>query len=399
MTAVATSIAASAGSPGQAAPGLASLSLSRLTLTDFRNYTALRLDVDSRPVVLTGPNGAGKTNLIEAISLLNPGRGLRRAVMADVTRQGAAGGFGIAARLETPTGDLDLGTGIQPATATEAERRLVRVNGANASGPSVLAEHLSLVWLTPAMDRLFVEAASERRRFLDRLVHGVDPGHARRVTAYEKAMRDRSRLLREGRNDARWLSALEETMAGHGIAIAAARRDLIARLDAALALGSTAFPTADLTIDGLLEAWLADASAVEVEDRFREKLAANRGRDAEAGAATSGPHKSDLQARHVQRDMPAALCSTGEQKALLIAIVLANAKIIAARRAQAPLLLLDELVAHLDRVRRQALFDEIAALRAQSWMTGTDQSLFDDWGDRAQFLAVLGGEVVVDRKP
>lgn len=385
-----------ADSPNVAA-STPSPSLARLIVRDFRNYGTARLDLDARPVVLTGPNGAGKTNLLEAISLLNPGRGLRRARLEEVGRLGADGPWSIAARLTIDGDALDLGTGRDP-EGGDAARRVVRRNGATAT-PAALADDLALVWLTPAMDRLFMEAAGERRRFLDRLVFGADPGHAQRVASYDKAMRERSKLLREGRADPAWLDALEATMAEYGIAVAAARRELIARLTAAVDLADGPFPTPDLTLDGLIEFWLETEPALAVEDRFRDRLAANRPRDGEAGAATEGPHRTDFSARHRQRAMPAALCSTGEQKALLIAIVLANARLVTARRGRPPILLLDEIVAHLDRVRRQALVQAIAGLGAQMWATGTDPILFEEWADRAQFFTVLGGEVIAAPRP
>ncbi|HUN51596.1 MAG TPA: DNA replication/repair protein RecF, partial [Candidatus Sulfotelmatobacter sp.] len=356
--------------PAAADAGLGALAVRRLLLTDFRCYAGLRLDIAAGPVVLTGGNGAGKTNLLEAISFLSPGRGLRRARLTEVTRRGAApaAAWAVHAALAGPRGDCEIGTGLAPAEAGGdiAERRLVRLDGAAATGPSQLAEVASVVWLTPQMDRLFSEGAAGRRRFLDRLVFGLDPGHARRVAAYEKAMRERTRLLQSGRFDPAWVGALEGTMAEWGVAVAAARRDAIARLGAALEAASGPFPRALLGVEGLLERWLDEAPALAVEDRYRERLAERRGRDAEAGGAGEGPHRSDLRVAHAAKDMPAELCSTGEQKALLIAIVLANARLQAARRAAVPILLLDEVAAHLDAARRAALFEAIGALGAQA---------------------------------
>ncbi len=365
----------------------------RLALTDFRCYRRLRLEAGPLPVVLTGPNGAGKTNLLEAVSFLAPGRGLRRARLDEVTRIGArpAGVWGVAATVEGPGGETELGTGLQPAgEGRAAERRVVKVNGAVASGPA-LAEAVHLIWLTPQMDRLFLEAASGRRRFLDRLVYGFDADHARRVSAYERALRERSRLLREGRADPSWLGALEATMTEHGVAVAAARRAAVARLNGALEAGVGPFPRAELALDGTLEAWLAEGAALEAEDRFGAVLAEGRGRDAETGTVPVGPHRGDLLVRHVAKDVPAAQCSTGEQKALLIAIVLAEARLQALRRGAAPLLLLDEVAAHLDAERRAALFEEIVALGAQAWLTGTDRTLFAALEGRAQYFLVREG--------
>jgi DNA replication and repair protein RecF len=368
-----------------AAPLLA-VAVRRLTLTDFRCYAAARLDADARPLVLTGPNGAGKTNLLEAISFLAPGRGLRRARLSEVDRRGA-GAWAVAAELEGPRGHVRIGTG-RDAARDGAERRLVRIDGAPARGQTALAEHVNTVWLTPLMDRLFLEGASARRRFLDRLVFGFDADHAGRVAAYEYALRERGRLLRDGRSDGSWFTALEDTMARHGIAIAAARRDVTQRLSAACAEGAGPFPAAELALEGAVEGWLAEMPALAAEDRLRAVLAAGRRDDAATGGAGFGPHRADLAVRHLATGMPAAQCSTGEQKALLLSILLAHARLQAELRGAAPLLLLDEVAAHLDATRREALFGEILALRAQAWLTGTDRALFQSLAGSAQFVAV-----------
>ena len=364
-----------------------------LTLTDFRSYAGLRLEIDARPVVLTGANGAGKTNLLEALSLLSPGRGLRRARLAEMTRLNGGGPWGIAARLQGPGGLNEVGTALAPVEAGGGERRQVKIDGDTEAGPSRLAAVLGLSWLTPQMDRLFAEGASGRRRFLDRLVYGLDPEHARRVAAYEKAMRERSRLLKAGRADPAWLTALEETMAEWGVAVAWARRDAVARLAAALEADRGPFPRATLAVEGELADWLDQMPAVDAEDRFRTQLAENRGRDAEAGGALAGPHRADLQVGHAVKGMPAGLCSTGEQKALLIAIVLANARLQAARRQAVPILLLDEVAAHLDAGRRAALFEATLSLGAQAWFTGTDAGLFEPLGSAAQYYTVRDGRL------
>jgi DNA replication and repair protein RecF len=372
-----------------AAPGLR---LSRLVLTDFRSYARAELHLDGRPVVLTGENGAGKTNLLEAVSLLSPGRGLRGAAYAELARDGGAGGWAVAATLETADGPVRIGTGLEPGAETGSRSRAVRVGGEQA-GPSALAELVSLVWLTPAMDRLFVEGASERRRFLDRLVMGFDPAHGLRANAYDRALRERNKLLADQVFDDAWLSGLEEQMAGHGVALAAARREMLARLRGALAAATEGvFPRAEVAIEGMLESALETEPAVDVEDRFRKLLKDMRARDAGAGRALDGPHRSDLLVRHMGKDREARQCSTGEQKALLIGIVLANARLMAAM-GRPPILLLDEIAAHLDGERRAALFDEITGLDLQAFMTGTDPSLFASLGSRAQNLHVDCGAV------
>jgi DNA replication and repair protein RecF len=393
--------------PGTSAPGTGAVAVTRLVLTDFRNYAALRLSVDPAPVVLTGPNGAGKTNLAEALSFLSPGRGLRRARLTEVTRTGAET-WAVAATLTAAHGQTEVGTGLEAcpdemgADTGAAPRRVVRIDGAPARSANALAGIAVVSWLTPQMDRLFIDGASARRRFLDRLVYGFDGGHARRVAAYEKALRERSRLLREGRGGESWLSALEETIAGHGVAVAAARRDAVSRLGGALEKGfgglvgaarDDVFPRPQVSVSGEVEDWLASTPAVEAESRFRDALAASRGHDLATGGAQTGPHKSDFVVVHAAKGRPAAQCSTGEQKALLIAIVMADARLQAARLGRAPLLLLDEIAAHLDEVRRDALYSEILAIGAQAWLTGTDPGLFEGLAGAAQFLTVREGTV------
>jgi DNA replication and repair protein RecF len=375
------------------------LAVRRLTLTRFRSYAAARLDCDGRPVVLTGPNGAGKTNLLEAVSFLTPGRGLRRARLSEVEQRDAEAGpdwsspgWAVAARLDVPDGEVDIGTGRDPASS-DGERRLVRIDGQPARSQTALAGHVAMAWLTPQMDRLFLEGASARRRFLDRLVFGFDPAHAGRLGRYEQALRERARLLREGGADPGWIAALEDQMATTGVAVAAARRDVLARLAAACARAIGPFPAPGLAIDGAVEAWLADRPALEAEDALRRALFASRGQDAQAGGAATGPHRSDLKVTYLAKDMPAEMGSTGEQKALLVAIVLANARLMAAETGRAPLLLLDEVAAHLDEERRAALFAEILATGSQAWMTGTDALLFAALGEAAQRVRVTGSQL------
>ncbi len=370
----------------------------RLSLTDFRNYAALRLDLDDRPVVLSGANGAGKTNLLEAVSFLAPGRGLRRARLAEIGRRAQPGNdvppWAVAATLETGAVKVDIGTGLAATGTGDVVRRIVRIDGTDAPSQSALGEHLSVAWLTPEMDRLFSDAAAARRRFLDRLIYGLDGGHASRLGDYERAMRERGRLLRDGgAPDDAWLAALERNMAQLGVAVAAARRGYVDRLNAACAVGVGPFPAAGLTLHSDVGDRLENAPALDVEENCRIRLAECRRIDAEAGRATFGVHRDDLACRHLATGSPAGRCSTGEQKALLISIVLANARLQALERGAAPLLLLDEVTAHLDGLRREALFDEISALGSQAWMTGTEDELFEPFGARAQRFRVADAAV------
>lgn len=370
-----------------------SVSVDRLTLTDFRCFAHLRLNVAAEPVVLTGPNGAGKTTVLEALSFFAPGRGLRRARLDDVARWrrdgGVAEAWGVSARMRVSGGAVALATGRDGAAGgAQRERRVVKIDDQPARSQTALAGVLGVTWLTPEMDRLFVEGAATRRRFLDRLVFGLDPGHAERISAYERAMRERARLLRQGGPaDGAWLAALEDIMARHGVATAAGRRDMAERLTAVGGAGVAPFPGVVLEIDGV-ERWLDDEPALAVEERLRGRLAASRRIDAETGGAAEGPHKSDLVVRHGVSGRSAAQCSTGEQKALLIAVVLAAARAQAAARRALPLVLLDEVAAHLDARHRAALFDLVDAIGAQAWYTGTETQVFRPLAGRAQFLTV-----------
>ncbi len=386
------------------APEGATTAVRRLMITCLRSYERLDLDVDERSVVLTGANGAGKTNILEALSMLAPGRGLRGAGLRDLVRRRSgepatflptdpARLWTVAARLQVGADDVQIGTGLD-IVASGAVRRVVRINGAPASGPAALGRYVRAVWVTPAMDRLFMEGAGQRRRFLDRLVLAQDPDHAQRVALYEKAQRERQRLLRDGPWDDLWLEALEQTMAESGAAIAAARNALVARLSRAAGPAESLFPRARLSLEGELETALTRRPAVEVEDAFRATLREGRRRDAEAGRCLNGPHRTDLVVVHAQKGVPAHLCSTGEQKALLIGLVLAHARELCAEaNGVPPLLLLDEIAAHLDGRRRAALFDEICTLGCQAWMTGTDSTLFAPLGARAQHFTVSDGRV------
>ena len=375
------------------------LAVTRLMLTHFRSYASAELVMDGRPIVLAGPNGAGKTNLLDAISLLAPGRGLRGAKLGEHVRRGpAAPGealWAVAATVARGDEVYEIGTGLTLGPGG-AERRQIRLNGAPAQSPTDLAEIIQMAWLTPAMDRLFIEGASGRRKFLDRLVLGFNPPHARRAARYEQAMRERARLLKYGPRDPAWLKGLEMEMAETGVALSQARADTIARLNRALAERGDAgsFPCAQLALEGDADILIAEegenaASALE------SRLERARIRDAEAGRTTFGPHRSDLTVRHTAKRADARECSTGEQKALLISMVLAHAREVSHMKdGPAPILLLDEIAAHLDHTRRTALFAEILDLGAQAWMTGTDLSLFERMGSRAQTFLVTNGEFI-----
>jgi DNA replication and repair protein RecF len=341
------------------------MAVSRLTLTDFRSYAAATLEPGPGFVLLFGENGAGKTNLLEAVSMLTPGRGLRGVALSEMARRGATGAWAVAARL----GETDIGTGT---LADAPDRRQVRINGASASVNS-LSEWLSVLWLTPAMDRLFTGSAGDRRRFLDRLVLALEPGHAHHSSRFEAAMRARNKLLADDDWDDDWLVALEVAMAEHGTAISEARARTVAALDQRLAdVPDDDFARASITLDGWTQGNLAAA------------LRANRSRDAGAGRATEGPHRQDLVVLHRAKQMPAAQSSTGEQKALLLGLVLAHADVVAERRGEPPVLLLDEVAAHLDPKRRAALFSRLEG-RGQVWMTATEAALFDGIGAATRF--------------
>jgi len=359
----------------------------RLTLTAFRCYDTARIETGGRSVVLTGPNGAGKTNVLEAVSMLTPGRGLRRAKLSELARtvpgEASQGRWAVAATVAGPLGTTDIGTGV----AGGEDKRSVHIDGRAVRGQAALGEHLGAQWLTPAMDRLWVEGRSGRRRFLDRLVYNIDPAHAGRINAYDHAMRERARLLKHG-GDADWIGVLEDTMAAKGAAVAAARLDLVARLNRYCHDADGPFPGAALTARGAVEGWLEDGDALDAEDRLKRELTASRRQDADTGGAQTGPHRSDLGCVHLPSGQAADLCSTGEQKALLIAIVIAAARMAAAECGRLPVLLLDEITAHLDAARRDGLFDMLTGLGAQIWTTGTEPELFDGLRERACFVAV-----------
>lgn len=373
-----------------------SLWVERLALTNFRSYAQVSLQTGPEPQVIAGANGAGKTNLLEALSLLAPGQGMRRAPFADIPRaNGGDGGFAVAARVHTLNGVADIGTGLQPNTAGSAERgRIVRIDGVAQSGSGILADYLEIVWVTPAMDGLFTGPASERRRFLDRLILCFDPGYRTVAGRFERAMTSRNRLLADGVRDNAQLSSFERVMAENGIAVAAARLEAVSAMAAVVARRKardehSAFPWSDFKLEGALEDHLAAMPAVEAEDAYARVLRDTRERDRGAGRTLDGPHRSDLAVGHGPKAMPARLCSTGEQKALLLGLVLAHAELLTERQeGAAPVMLLDEITAHLDVYRRAALFDEILHLKAQAWMTGTDVAAFDALTGKARFWRV-----------
>lgn len=368
--------------------------LTRLCLSNYRSYASVAIACDARPVVLAGENGAGKTNVLEAISWLSPGRGLRGVPFIEACREmpnAPPAAWAVAATLVAPDGEFEAGTGISANSEGETPRRLVRINHAPSSGPAALTEIFSVLWLTPAMDRLFIEGASGRRKFLDRIAMGFAPAHAQACGAYERATRERLRLLRDGRGDPRWLDGLEAEMARHGSAMIRNRLHAVARLMEAMSEETSGFPAAIITLKGDAEA-LFCAEPEAAADAMAARLAKNRRLDETAGRTLFGPHRADLEVRHASRGREAASCSTGEQKALLISLILAAAR--AQSERAVPVLLLDEVAAHLDEARRIALFDAITTLGAQAWMTGTDMTMFSPLGQRAQKFRVGNGTIV-----
>jgi DNA replication and repair protein RecF len=365
--------------------------LSRLRLSHFRNYAAAALDLDRRHVVLVGPNGAGKTNLLEAISMLAPDRGLRRAPLEELAASGSDGTWAVAVTVETPAGGVDIGTGLVP---DEGGRR-VRINGAPARSVEQMSEYLRVLWLTPAMDGLFSGPAGERRRFLDRLVMTLVPAHSASLRDFESAMRQRNRLLEEDADPA-WITALEAQMAQHGAALHLARRDCLTHLSELIGKGASGdFPLAEVSMPPLLDR-SEPQTAAALETELRAVWGASRPRDRAAGRTLSGPHRIDFEVRYQQKRVPAALGSTGEQKALLVGLVLAHARLVRRIAGITPFLLLDEIAAHLDPDRRAALFDALEELQTQCFMTGTDPHLFEALGRRAQNVRVRDGRLFPD---
>lgn len=371
----------------------------RIALTDFRNYASLALDLGPEPVVLVGANGSGKTNLMEAVSLLAPGQGLRRQPFPDLARGGGTGGWTVAARVHTALGAVDVGTGLVASPSnTDRTGRIVRIDGDSQSGSGALADYVEMVWLTPASDGLFTGPGSERRRFLDRLILCFDAAHAKLAGRFERAMQSRNRLLSDGVREGAQFDGFERVMAEAGTAIAAARNEAIHALSGVIAARharnpASPFPWSGIHLDGSLERELELMPAVDVEDRYARTLATTRERDRAAGRTLDGPHRSDLIVHHGPKQMPAKLCSTGEQKSLLLGLVLAHAELIAERQdGLAPILLLDEVTAHLDEARRAALFAELLHLGSQAWMTGTDRLAFAALEGRARFFVVDDGQ-------
>lgn len=370
--------------------------VSALKLSNFRCYDSVKLeDLSSGLIVLSGANGAGKTNILEAISLLSPGKGLRGAKALEIQRLEGKTPWAIAADIEGRGGQTKIGTGLEPLS----DKRLIRINGANAKSQSALADYMACVWLTPQMDRLFMDSSRERRRFLDRLVFSFDPGHSGRVSRYENALAQRSKILRDSyrggaKADPVWLNGLEAQIAETGVSIAAARLDFIQKLQQVCDQEDHShFPLAKLRAQGTIEELLTSAPALEVEDMFKYQLNASRSVDMISGGAATGPHKSDLAVRMAEKNMPADQCSTGEQKALLIGLILAHARLIAAERGIAPIILLDEIAAHLDENRRGALYSILIEIGGQVWLTGTEENLFSAIRNSAKFFHVANAHI------
>ncbi len=381
--------------PPASDPSVCARRIRRVVLADFRSYASLDLRVSSGMVALAGDNGAGKTNLLEALSLFTPGRGLRRADLSEMAREGGSGGFAVSLEIAGEEGGmLQLGAGIE--IVDDAAQRKFRLDREPIGSARAFADHVRIVWLTPAMDGLFTGPAGERRRFLDRLVLAVDSEHGARVNALERALRNRNRLLEERRGEKIWLDAAEREIAELAVSVAAARRETTERL-AALIHSSrnedSPFPWAEIALEGEIDLLIAERPALEAEDVFRGMLRDNRARDAAAGRTLIGPQASDLAVLHGPKQCEARRASTGEQKALLVGLVLAHARLVAAMSGIAPIVLLDEIAAHFDPARRRALFDALGELGGQVWMTGADIALFDDLRSRADIFAVAGGRI------
>ncbi len=380
-------------------PATNGLFLSRVLLSDFRNYATAEIRPQSQIVVLTGANGAGKTNILEAVSLLGRGRGLRGAAFADIGRIGASRPWSVNGDLSAPHGTTSIGTGYgDPSRGETARARKVRIDGSAERGTRVLDELIRIVWLSPALDGLFTGPAFERRGFFDRIVSSLDTAHGGRLAKYDKLRRQRTRLLGEGRTEPAWLDSLERQMAQAGVSIAAARRDTLACMRSIL--GRTAaneerlrLPGARLFLEGELECWLDDAPAIEVEERYCGVLAGSRNHDAHSGRTAHGPHRTDFLVHHATRNMAARLCSTGEQKALLLRLVLAHAKAVELSFGCAPLVLLDEVCAHIDDDRREVFFAFLATMGSQVWLTGTNRTLFAAFGADASYFRVVDGDI------
>ncbi|MEZ5691300.1 MAG: DNA replication/repair protein RecF [Rickettsiales bacterium] len=387
------------------------ISLSSLSLSNFRNYRNTRIEVSEEPVVLTGVNGAGKTNILEAISLLIAGRGLRKAKLSDIDSLNITlpeeailpvvgrdynTGWTVSANIYGKQGEVKIGTGRSFDNSENADKRIVKIDGQLTSKHSELLSHISIIWLTPQMEQLFLEGASSGRKFLDRLVFNFDPAHATCVNEYEYAMRERNKLLQFSGADNNWLSSLEKKMAASGVAIAQARISTCEHINYAIGSSTLSFPKAYIDIIGYVEELLKDGkTALEAENMFAETLAISRRKDGESGRTNVGTHRSELLVTHVKKNMPASACSTGEQKAMMLSIILAQARSGAIWHRVVPIILLDEIASHLDSAKRQELFEEIYDIGAQTWMTGTDQSLFMSLHGKAQFFKVDNGSVII----
>lgn len=372
------------------------LSISSLKLTNFRNYDSLNItNIDKGAIVLHGPNGAGKTNILEALSLLTPGKGIRRAKASEILNKNRTNHdiWSVVSDISTEYGTVKIATGMDPTK----DRRIVKINGELVKAQSTLSNYLSCVWLTPQMDRLFIDSSASRRRFFDRMVFAFDPGHSGRIARYENALLQRSKLLKENGVDVSWIGALETQIAETGVAVAAARLDFVQRLQIACDKSekdeAKYFPKARLSLKGKIEEMISSKAALEVEEIFKEDLKQSRERDSIFGGSAVGPHRTDLEVYYASKDMIASQCSTGEQKALLIGVVLAHARLILAEKGTAPLMLLDEVAAHLDENRRRSLYDRLFALGGQVWMTGTDLKLFNAIRTEAQFFEVNNSQL------
>lgn len=375
---------------------LAPVYLTKLKLDSFRNYEKLSIELDQRHVVLTGNNGAGKTNLLEAVSFLSPGKGLRRANYSSVARSGTTGAWSVFAQIEGASGPVSIGTGLQETALGVDNKRKIRINNMPINTSEELLDHLRITWLVPAMDGLFTGPATDRRRYLDRLVLAIDPAHGRRVTNFDKSMRARNKILADEMPDASWLDAVEIQMAEHGVAIASARVELISLLSTLIIRNNdpnSPFPDALVGLNGTLETLVGEIAASDLETEYANILRDGRRLDAAARRTLQGPHRTDLVVHHQPKSMAAALCSTGEQKALLVGMMLAHARLAGELHGFSPILLLDEVAAHLDAKRRAALFDMIDELGCQAWMSGTDKELFDALGKRANHMLVDEGIV------
>jgi len=365
-------------------------SITSLSLHHFRNYDSLRIEINKPLIVLTGRNGAGKTNILEALSLLTPGRGLRRARLSEIDNLLHQKPWAIVAQAYGRKNEVQIGTGRMEEEGVD--KRLIKIDG-KPQPQAQLASHLAMLWLTPQMEQLFLEGASAGRKFLDRLVYSFDPEHAARVSAYEHVMRERNKLLEIGNADSTWLDSLEQKMAENAAAIAYARLDTIANLNHTIDASRLSFPKAQLSVEGFAENRLQHGEpAVSVEQEMQEMWATERMKDAAAGRTLQGAHRSELRVFHVEKQLPAERCSTGEQKALLLSIVLAQTRTTALKKGLVPVLLFDEILAHLDTIRRLELFEEICQIGAQTWMTGTDANLFSDLKGKMQLFQVENGK-------